>query len=74
MSKKNQQLRKKSRSDRLDFGWFFRPWGLLKTLTEDALKKFYRQIFSDFSGRLFCIFSALGFLEVLLGSLWIQKN
>ena len=32
------------------------------------------QIFSRFFGGVFCTFSALGFLEGLLGGLWAQKR
>ena len=46
-AKKASKVNSKNRSDRGLFGRFWWPWGLPKTLTEDALKKFYRQIFAS---------------------------
>ena len=48
--------------------------GLRHFLPQHALFGFFWQIFFRFFGGVFCTFSALGFLEGLLGGLWAQKT
>ena len=48
--------------------------GLRHFLPRQHFFGFFCQIFALFFGSVFCIFSALGFLEGLLGGLWAQKR
>ena len=48
--------------------------GLRHFLPSKHFLGFFWQILSHFFGSVFCIFSALGFLEGLLGGLWTQKR
>ena len=50
MSKKMRKVLLKSRSDRPHWGVFFRPWGLLKTLTlkkKNMAKKLFKMPKND---------------------------
>ena len=48
--------------------------GLRHFLPQQHFLAFFLSDFFRFFGSVFCIFSALGFLEGLLGGLWAQKR